>query len=154
MMMALGLFVFMLTTLPYQEFKHQMAWRHPSNSRVGQRPQSQFLGADDEIITLTGVLYPELTGGRLSLLGLQQMANTGKAWSLVEGNGTLYGLFVIESLSCNKSIFFSDGSARKIEFTLTLKRSDETRQDVLGDLAEQIEALPEKIASSARSLLS
>lgn len=106
MMMALGLFVFMLKIVPYQTFQHQMAWRHPSNSRVGQRPQSQFLGADDEIITLSGVLYPELTGGHLSLRGLQQMAETGKAWSLIEGNGTIYGMFVIESLSRSNSIFF------------------------------------------------
>jgi hypothetical protein len=30
---------------------------------VGKRPTYQFLGPDEECITLSGVLLPELTGG-------------------------------------------------------------------------------------------
>ncbi len=79
MMMALGMFVFMLHTVPYQEFQHQMAWRHPSNRRIGHRPQSQYIGPDEETVTLSGVLLPEITGGGVSLMALQKMAETGKA---------------------------------------------------------------------------
>ncbi|MDA5542791.1 phage tail protein [Yersinia rochesterensis] len=48
------MFVFMLQTVPYQDFQHQMAWCHPSNARIGKRPSSQFLGPDEESITLSG----------------------------------------------------------------------------------------------------
>ncbi|WP_200889036.1 phage tail protein [Yersinia rochesterensis] len=48
------MFIFMLQTVPYQDFQHQMAWRHPSNARIGKRPSSQFLGPDEESITLSG----------------------------------------------------------------------------------------------------
>ncbi|CNI05753.1 phage P2 GpU [Yersinia thracica] len=153
-MMALGMFVFMLQTVPYQDFQHQMAWRHPSNARIGLRPSSQFLGPDEESITLSGVLYPELTGGKVSLMALQLMAETGKAWSLIEGNGAIHGMFVIESLSRTKSIFFSDGSARKIEFTLTLKRTDESLKEMFGDLSQQFDDIASQVSDAASGLLS
>lgn len=153
-MMALGMFVFMLQTVPYQDFQHQMAWRHPSNARIGLRPISQFLGPDEESITLSGVLYPELTGGKVSLMALQLMAETGKAWSLIEGSGAIHGMFVIESLSRTKSIFFSDGSARKIEFTLTLKRTDESLKEMFGDLSQQFDDTASQVSDAASGLLS
>lgn len=153
-MMALGMFVFMLQTVPYQDFQHQMAWRHPSNARIGLRPISQFLGPDEESITLSGVLYPELTGGKVSLMALQLMAETGKAWSLIEGSGAIHGMFVIESLSRTKSIFFSDGSARKIEFTLTLKRTDESLKEMFGDLSQQFDDIASQVSDAASGLLS
>lgn len=56
-------------------------------------------------MTLSGVLLPELTGGRLSLLALEVMANQGKAWPLIEGSGMIYGMFVVESLSLTRSLF-------------------------------------------------
>ncbi len=153
-MMALGMFVFMLQTVPYQDFQHQMAWRHPSNARIGLRPSSQFLGPDEESITLSGVLYPELTGGKVSLMALQLMAETGKAWSLIEGNGAIHGMFVVESLSRTKSLFFSDGSARKIEFTLTLKRTDESLKEMFGDLSQQFDDIASQVSDAASGLLS
>lgn len=153
-MMALGMFIFMLQTVPYQDFQHQMAWRHPSNPRFGLRPVSQFLGPDEESITLSGVLYPELTGGKVSLMALQLMAETGQAWSLIEGNGAIHGMFVIENLSRTKSIFFSDGSARKIEFTLTLKRTDESLKEMFGDLSQQFDDIATQISDTASGLLS
>ncbi|MCF1165510.1 phage tail protein [Yersinia pseudotuberculosis] len=154
MMMALGMFVFMLQTVPYQDFQHQMAWRHPSNARIGLGLSSQFLGPDEESITLSGVLYPELTGGKLSLMALQLMAETGKAWSLIEGNGAIHGMFVIESLERTKSIFFSDGSARKIEFTLSLKRTDESLKEMFGDLSQQFDDIASSVSNTAAGLLS
>lgn len=68
----------------------------------------------------------------ISLDEIRAMANTGKAWALVEGTGRVYGLFVIESLSETRSVFFQDGTARRIEFSLTLKRVDDGRVDLMG----------------------
>ncbi|HBG96500.1 MAG TPA: oxidoreductase, partial [Chromatiaceae bacterium] len=39
-----------------------------------------------------------------------------------DGSGMVWGRWIIESISDTKSVFFSDGAARKIEFTLSLKR--------------------------------
>lgn len=134
MMMALGQFVFSLSTLAYQEFQRQTDWRHGSTSRIGARPVRQYLGPGDDSITLPGVLLPELTGGLPSLDEIREMADTGKAWVLVEGTGRIYGLWAIESLSETHSLFFADGTARRIEFSLVLKRIDDDRIDLLGTL--------------------
>ena len=132
MMMALGMFVFSQETLAYQEFQRQTEWRHGSTSRIGTNPARQYLGRGDDSITLPGVLLPALAGTQLSLDTLRTMADTGKAWPLVEGTGKIYGTWIIESLSETRTLFFRDGQARRIEFTLTLKRIDDGRVDLLG----------------------
>lgn len=134
MMMALGQFVFSLETAPYQDFQQQLSWRHPSNNRVGRRPARQFLGPEDETITLAGVLLPQLTGGDESIDQLREMGDAGEAYVLVEGTGRYFGLFIIESLQVTRTYFFEDGKARRIEFTLRLTRVDD-EQD-----AEEAEA--------------
>ncbi|WP_312668991.1 phage tail protein [Stutzerimonas nitrititolerans] len=132
MMMALGMFIFSLETLAYQEFQRQTAWRHGKTARIGTNPARQFMGRDDDTITLPGVLLPALAGAQISLDTLRYMADTGKAWPLVEGTGKIYGTWVIESLSETRTLFFRDGQARRIEFTLSLVRIDDGRVDMLG----------------------
>lgn len=136
--LILGYFVFSLHTLAYQDLQRQLAWRHPSTSRIGARPAHQFLGPDEEQLTLNGVLTPGLAGSRLSLELLEAMATTGKAWPLIQGDGLLYGEYLITGLQTTGTLHFQDGAPRKIEFQLTLKRTDST---LLGDLTEQLASL-------------
>lgn len=140
MMMALGLYVFGLYTVPYQQLQRQISWRHPSSSRLGKRPSRQFVGPGDDIITLSGVLYPELTGGKISLAALKAMGDEGMAWPLIEGTGIFYGLFVIEELSETDSTFFPDGAPRKIEFSLKLTRVDD-EPDLMGQATGKLLSL-------------
>lgn len=140
MLMALGLFVFGMQTTPYQQLQRQVSWRHASSSRVGARPARQYIGPGDEIITLSGVLYPEVTGGRISLAALEAMADMGKSWPLIEGTGWFYGLFVIEELATTSTEFFPDGAARKIEFSLKLARCDD-EPSLIGTVGADLLAL-------------
>lgn len=107
---------------------------------------------DNDSLTLSGVLLPEVIGGRLSLLALEQMAELGKAWPLIEGSGTIYGMFVIVSLSQTETEFFESGMPRRIEFTLTLKRMDESLCDMFGSISDQLSNLQDTAASSALPL--
>lgn len=125
MMMTWGMFVFSLGTLPYQSLQQQLSWRHPANSRVGQRAARQFLGQGEDTITLDGLLLPELTGGPLSLAGLKTLGDDGRAWPLIEGTGKIHGLFVLDSLDVTSTLFFADGAPRRIEFRMTLQRCDD-----------------------------
>jgi phage protein U len=125
MMMTLGWFVFMRSTVAPQSQQDEKSWRHPGNNRVGTRPSYQYLGPDDELSTLSGVLYPELTGGPVSLDMLNSMGDSGQAFPLIQGDGVMRGSFVIEGISTTRSEFFQDGSARKIEFSIKLKRVDD-----------------------------
>ncbi len=79
MMLALGMFVFMRQTLPHQTMQRESDYRWPSNSRIGKRDAYQFLGVGEENMTLAGVLYPELTGGKLTMTTLRLMAEEGRA---------------------------------------------------------------------------
>lgn len=142
MMLALGLFVFDMQTLPYQEFQHKMAWRHPSTPRVGKRPAHQFAGPEDETITLSGVLLPELnTKGRVSLELVRAMGDQGVAWPLIEGTGMVYGFFSITDLHATKTIFFRDGAARRIEFNISLVRVGDDELHKLGTITSTLKSL-------------
>jgi phage protein U len=132
MMLALGMFIFSLHTAAYQEMQRQTDWRHPGSSRIGINPARQFLGRGEDAVTLPGIIFPELAGTVLSLDALRLMADTGKAWPMVEGTGRLCGLWVIENLTETRTIFFPSGAARRIEFNLSLKRVDDGRMDQLG----------------------
>ncbi|KQZ94551.1 phage tail protein [Pseudomonas sp. Root562] len=132
MMMALGMFVFTLETLVYQELQRQTDWRHGTTSRIGTNPARQYLGRGEDAITLPGVLLPALLGTPLSLDTLRVMADTGKSWPLIEGTGRILGTWVIESINETRTLFFRDGAARRIEFTIALKRIDDGRADILG----------------------
>ena len=83
MMMVFGMFVFMLRTTPYQQLQHSQEWRHVKNERVNQSAGWQYIGAGDDNITLSGVLYPEITGGNLSLSALETIGYAGRPWPLI-----------------------------------------------------------------------
>ncbi|WP_323855952.1 phage tail protein [Xenorhabdus koppenhoeferi] len=133
--------------------QHQQSWRYGFNNRIGARPAFQFMGPDNDTLTLSGALYPEITGGRLSLLTLELMAESGKAWSFLDGSGTIYGMFIIESLDQTKSEFFIDGAARKIDFTVTLKRVDENLGEMFGDLRRQLTDLKANVTRPLNGVL-
>ncbi|MGL5948140.1 MAG: phage tail protein [Aeromonas sp.] len=123
MLMTLGMFVFKRESAPYQSLSHDTQWRVAKNERVGAMASCQFVGPGDDTITLSGVLYPEITGGDVSLTGLRSMAHLGQAWPLIEGTGTVLGFYVVTALSETRSEFFADGKARKIEFSLSLQKT-------------------------------
>lgn len=134
MMLALDQFVFSMETLPWQELQRQTQWKHRGNSRVGARDSRQFLGPGDDMVTITGVLVPQITGSAQSLEDLRAMADAGEAYVLVDATGLVYGAFVIEAVSETQGGHDKDGAARRIDFTVGLTRVDDRQ------LAEQLEA--------------
>jgi uncharacterized protein len=152
MMMIYGFFVFTLSTVPYQELKRKRAWRYASNNRVGKRPARQYAGENDETITLSGTLLPELTGGDLSLSMLETMGALHTSWPLIEGTGHIYGMFTLDDIETTRTLFFSDGGARRIDFTITLTRSDEI--DLVGAASDAVKGLiPSDLIGKAKDAL-
>ncbi|WLI76960.1 phage tail protein [Kosakonia sp. H02] len=137
MMLALGLFVFMRQTLPFQNRNRTSAFNWKNNARVGKRAAYQYIGPGEETIDISGDLFPELTGGVLSLAAVRLMAEQGKAWPLIDGTGVIYGMYVISNVTENGTEFYSDGSPRKINFTLKLTRVDESLVAMVGNLGDQ-----------------
>ena len=140
-MASLGLFVFGLQTLPYQNIDRSTNWRYPTNSRVGRRPAMQFLGPGEDTLTISGSLRPEITGGQLTLAMLRYMADGGKAWPFIQGNGICYGMYVIEEVTERGAEYFADGSPRVIDFSVKLKRADDNMPDVVGTFTPELLAM-------------
>ncbi|TCP99872.1 hypothetical protein C8J46_10210 [Sphingomonas sp. PP-F2F-A104-K0414] len=119
-MMALGMFVFSLPTLAYQEMQRKSAWRHARSGRIGAIDATQFVGRENDTISLSGTAFAELMAGRASLDDLRDMAAKGEAWSLIDGTGRVYGAFVITGINEGMKEIFADGTPRKIDFTVDL----------------------------------
>ena len=143
MLLALDQFVFGMDTLAFQELQRQTQWKHRTTSRVGARDARQYMGPGEDTITLTGVLAPELTGKLSSLQDLRKMADAGAAYAMVDGAGTVYGAFVIEGLNEGQSLHYADGTPRRVEFTLSLARTDDDKATTvssgagpIGDIAD------------------
>ena len=143
MMMIYGMFVFQLSTLPHQQIQQSRNWRHVKNERINRSASWQYIGAGDDTITLSGLLYPEITGGEVSLTALTSQAYVGRPWPLIDGVGQIYGMYVITGLNTPRSELDRYGRARKIEFTVTFERVDEDLRErlqssSLGDLANNV----------------
>lgn len=119
-MMALGMFVFSLPTLAYQELQRKSSWRHARSGRIGAIDATQFVGRENDTISMSGTAYAELMAGRASLDELRDMAAQGKAWPLIDGTGRVYGAFVITGVDEGMKEFFADGTPRKIDFGIEL----------------------------------
>jgi phage protein U len=122
MLAALGLFVFELASLPYDELQRRTEWRHPRAPRVGARDASQFVGPGDERLSLAGVLLPEVAGSFAALRTLREMADEGEAWPFVTGTGEIFGQFVLISLDERRRYMMVDGVARMVDFSIELDR--------------------------------
>ncbi|RJF92997.1 phage tail protein [Sphingomonas cavernae] len=125
MMMSLGMFVFEIPSLVYQELQRRTSWSHAQIERVGARAANQFTGPGTETIALSGTTAAELQDGRASLDSLREMGDQGEAWPLVDGAGTVFGNYVIEGLDERHSYFAPNGTPLKIDFGLDLLRVDD-----------------------------
>lgn len=132
-LMALGEFVFKLSTLAYSQFQRQNAWRHVKADRVGAKPAYQSLGPDEESFTFTGTMYAEF-GNRKHFDTLREMADSGDAYTVVDAQGKVYGQYVIVDLSEQGTYFDDDGNPKKTEFSIKLIRVD-TEPQINSNLA-------------------
>ena len=132
----LGYFAFNINTAPYTQMSESRTYRHARNSIVGGRPRGQYIGEGEETLSLSGILYPEVTGGKSNLYYLERMAKEGNAYTLITEGFKFKGMYVIDQINTTDSHFFKDGVARKIEFTLDLTKTDDKPASLYGDFLE------------------
>ncbi len=130
-MMMLGPIRFYVGGPAYQQLQRSTQYTWATQQRLGdpelkylglRGPALQYIGPGGDSLTLNGTLYPPSHGGSLDLTLLRLSASLGVALPLLDGSGMMRGLWIIESISDTRSVFCSDGAARKIEFTMSLKR--------------------------------
>jgi hypothetical protein len=123
-LMALGMFVFGMQSLPYQEFQRRMSWRHATSERHGERPAAQYVGLGEDNVSLIGVLVPEVAGSFGAIDDLVDMASTGDNWPLLDGAGQIWGSYRIVAIDRKGTSIIAGGIARRTEFAIDLERQD------------------------------
>lgn len=121
-LLTLGLFVFAMDSLPFQELQRRTDWRHASSERFGARPASQYAGPGEDKVSLTGTLVPEVAGAYSAIERLREMADSGDSWPLVTGQGTVLGNFRIVAVDERQTLHLAGGLPRRVEFAVDLER--------------------------------
>ena len=125
-MMGLGDFRFSLPTAAYDGFQRQTEYRWPSQDRIKKGPALQFVGPGGETLELSGTIYPQYKGGLGQINAMRAQADLGTPLILVDGGGHVLGYWVIESVAETRSVFFADGTPRKLEFKLAIRRYNDS----------------------------
>lgn len=119
-MMALGSYRFSIDSAAYQELKHSQAYRWQAQERLQRRPAMQFLGAGEESVELSGLIYPHFKGGLEQLDTMRAEASKGQPLLLVDGLGFVWGQWVITQIDEGQSFFQGNGQPLKQSFQLKL----------------------------------
>lgn len=157
-MAKLGDFAFSINTAAPQGIDRQTTHRWEEQQRVGRKPAQQSVGQGADVITLDGVIYPHFKGGIGQVGRMRAMAGGGKPLPLIyafESAGQYNGLWCIRNVSEKRTVFFQDGTPRKIEFSVELVEYGEDATAVPGQaLIPAITAVAGATKVEAASVLS
>ena len=128
MMMLLGAYRFCISNAAYQSLARSTEYKWQEQARLLGEPAMQFVGAGAETITLEGEIYPQFKGGLRQVAAMRLQAGLGVPLMLISGNGTAFGRWCITAINETQTFFLKDGTARKIAFSLTLKKYGEEKQ--------------------------
>jgi uncharacterized protein len=121
-LMTLGLFVFGMDTLAYNQLQRKMSWRHGKSERHAALPATQFLGPGEDTISIEGMLVPEVQGSYTAITRLIEMADSGDNWPLTDGDGNVWGNFEIQNIDQRHRAIMAGGKPRIVDFGIDLNR--------------------------------
>ncbi len=126
-LLGLGEFRFSISTAAYEKLQHSAEYNWAAIERFGQFPARQFTGLGAESITLDGVIYPYFKGGLGQVTRMREIAAKGEPLTMAGGDGSIFGLWVIESIEENQEFFAINGTPRKVSFSIKLSKYGEDR---------------------------
>ena len=155
--MILGDFSFDLKSLNPNTLSRTTEYNWGTSERVGDLPNLQNLGASNDQIEIEGVFYPQFNSGTItkkytSIDDLRNSTLCTMSNALISDNGNILGRYVITQIKETQSYFDANGNPKKIEFTLTLKRSPETSAATTL-IDNSITSLIDTVTNIARSYL-
>jgi hypothetical protein len=119
-LMQLGKFQFSIGTLAHQEINRTTEYRWASHDRINNTQAQQFSGYGKDSIELSGVTVPQWTNTKTQIELLRGIAQTKEPQLLVDGSGTNYSYWVIESVSEKQALLDGMGNGRDGSFSLSL----------------------------------
>lgn len=124
-LMGIGPFRFRVMGHAYETLERSLSARWEAKGRIGRRPAMQFVGPGEDEISITATLYPELTGGLGQVEAMRAAADAGRPMMMVSGAGRVFGRYCLTEIADTASFLTRDGTPRKVEVTLKLKRYGE-----------------------------
>ncbi|MCH2486140.1 MAG: phage tail protein [Erythrobacter sp.] len=124
-LMTLGMFIFGMDTIPYQDLQRSREWRHEMSDRHGALPASQYVGPGPDSVTLAGLIVPELGARYSSIETLAEMAKAGDTYPLIDGNGRILGQYRIVRMEETHLSILAGGIPRHVGFRVELQRGDD-----------------------------
>ena len=130
-MIMLGPIRFSVDQAAYQQLQRTTNYTWASQTPLGHPilkylgvggPNRQYISPGEDSISLNGTLYPQVTGGPSELTLMRLSAGIGIPLPLISSSGWIAGFWIIESINETNTEFLDNGKARKIEFSLSLKR--------------------------------
>lgn len=82
------------------------------------RPTSRGRGRDE--ITISGVVFPGLVGRADSVERLRDLGDSGESHTLSDGEGKVYGSWMVVAVRESQTAFLPTGPARRRAYDLTL----------------------------------
>lgn len=120
--MGLGTFSFTIGNSIYQEISNSVETRFAVLNPLVGRTRKQLLGRGEESKTLTGTFYPYEHGGLAALEAFKAMAGLPIPLMMVSGSGSVFGFWLVASVSDDGSYLSYGNVPQKIEFTVELTR--------------------------------
>ncbi|QJB21845.1 tail protein [Xanthomonas phage FoX2] len=121
-LLMLGGFKFSLNTAVFTEMHRSTSYKWPAQERLGQYDALQFTGPGEDRMRLPGIIYPGWRGGATQIGALRSLAFQGRPLKLIGSSGAIMGQWVIENVEEGQSFYLPDGTFRKQEFTVTIRK--------------------------------
>ncbi|MEI8634705.1 phage tail protein [Vibrio sp. PP-XX7] len=119
-MCALGDYRFSINTAALQSISESHEWRWADHDLAGRKPRSQYIGGGLSTLRFQGTIYPHFRGGLAQTEKIKAEGDKGQPLRFIDGQGRDWGLWTVRRLEVEKSKLFTQGVARKIEFTIEL----------------------------------
>lgn len=119
-LMQLGDYRFSLARAAYDELQRTTEYRWQAQPRLGRAPAYQYVGPGPETLRLRGTVYPAFRAGPAPLDALRAEAGQGRPLLLTDGTGRVWGRWAVTRLEETRTVFFADGTPRRIDFRLDL----------------------------------
>jgi hypothetical protein len=125
-LMAWGPIQFEVGAAAYEELAHSAAARWEKHMIIGRRPAAQYLGPDEESVTLRGTIYPAATGSAsaTTIADLLAAAQASDVYTLMSADGSIVDVYRLEKARAVSSEIMP-GGAQKIVYDLEFHVHDD-----------------------------
>ncbi|WP_319778456.1 phage tail protein [Maridesulfovibrio sp.] len=124
-MMKLGDYKFSMITAAYDNLERTTSYRWAKQERISREPARQYVGPGDDVLELSGVIYPQFLGGLEQLNRMRAEAGKGKPLMLVDGRGKVWGKYCIEEVHEGQAAHFKGGAPKKQQFSMRISKYGE-----------------------------